>query len=1422
MDEVSDPSTPGSETPLQLNDHHLNFWAFLGYCQKLDVPLLPMSWHPGLGDIGRGGQGQVQESFYRRTFGWAYKRFKPSRILLEMRQFNTPYSQRRVLRELRGIYRAGIAEIKALTKPEIRECPYVVDLEGVAWEMLLPEIYIPVLIFERSLIGSLKEFIISARASNSTFATRYELCENIAIGLYWLHVNGIVHGDISPDNILVFESLDKPNPYHARISDFGCSTCITTPLDQIKVAVKYPWTAPEVHHRGLPVHDAMKSDIYSFTLLVLWSLFSEELGEQGRKREPGSQIPGQLRDQAPGLFQYNSSLDSIGRAKARGCLSSTANELIEQKVTLFPSTKILLRNFFYKNLNPDVQVRAQDMTTLLVDLKIDMNKESWQVKQTELVKDEPLLEENRTIHRQEINLLHLLNFHPEFQLVASIEDLVTYPDPLFHSSFIAQCKMVYEQSNMECARCSLYIALAMAVAYSLGFGAPRDSELAHSWAEKEGIPFELVSMSIDLLKNHSRAQKSFKNRELNLDANIGYINAPIPHTLQEIEVTAQGLERELVDMAYTLGSDHFLIAILRERITALMRHDIHSSSTLENVMLRVYYGQGNPWRNQTELIQKILHEPIEADVHDVIRILSAAAAEEWGRGNYAAGKKLAILADQVCKKLPIASLGPIRIRVLNLIAYTCYGHGIRHEWLRAQEAIARKVLKMAEKFHGRYNLEILQHIQPLGLILMRQHEYEEAERLSSRGYNIARSILGLDNVVTFSFMIRHVDVLIERGKFDEAEYVIVSFLHKARTPREANLSLFYLVEQNLGIIYYRQGRFHEALQQLEASIERFEHIDNVPVDKNTYQVIGTLIAVNAKLKNLDKVVSLFLKFIARKDSSMGGLRRVIRVQTEVAAVIIEADIGLTEQFAEALLGTLISAAQFCGIASPDTLECLEKLILAYEVLQQWHCTETMIRLLLAGLRLRDGKDWYKNIRALRLLVALAWAVSRQERHKEAIAIMKVFQSKIAKRNIRMECWPTWFMAELHALCGNYDIAETMLRSVIRRLTICTCHDDNLTKTHPLCMGLLCFLYLCRGKDLPARLLKTRLLGVLQDSTRECRLECIQAIISRVSFYKGAHLPKPALSFLNTLIDFHIAASGKICINTMHLLTHAALMKQINGNIHECVRELNRILGLIPDVDASNLEKARLRFRTTSYIAWQKILLGVGCHDEVNILSHQALEAQEAEETYEDLEIDQNKLPEDDMRTGLPTSSSHFRVAWHHANLGDWIAAADLFNRHREVDASATDSPHASQKSEEIAFDMAKVLVQTNEPDWEWLFRTHGFRSIWETRKRQKIDAKLASWLSHVQKLCRLGKLAMDRVAKGSLSRDGLRKALAPPIAGRWYYRRGIARVRRRNGQPFFRKLYSDNKEMVHYVETFNRQSLASWRRTGWQGTWPRH
>lgn len=149
----------------------------------------------------------------------------------------------------------------------------------------------------------------------------------------------VVHGDIKPDNILIFgDSMDDVT---VRVTDFGYSCMGAKDTNIVYLPVSRDWCAPEYHDRGIELHRAKMMDIYSFGMVCLWVLFGEEFAVW---RE-------ELEDTDDRVKFQRSAMDRASTAESSGCE---------------------LRNFFELALCKDWQEREADLEKLVVLLGHDM------------------------------------------------------------------------------------------------------------------------------------------------------------------------------------------------------------------------------------------------------------------------------------------------------------------------------------------------------------------------------------------------------------------------------------------------------------------------------------------------------------------------------------------------------------------------------------------------------------------------------------------------------------------------------------------------------------------------------------------------------------------------------------------------------------------------------------------------------------------------------------------------------------------------------------------------------------------------------------------------------------------------------------------------------------------------------------------
>lgn len=84
----------------------------------------------------------------------------------------------------------------------------------------------------------------------------------------------IIHGDIKPDNILIYQ--DEAG-FTAKVIDFGCSCFGAAMDDKVLLSRTIPWAAPELCDAPITIKAAMQADIYSYGKVCAWILFGQEM-----------------------------------------------------------------------------------------------------------------------------------------------------------------------------------------------------------------------------------------------------------------------------------------------------------------------------------------------------------------------------------------------------------------------------------------------------------------------------------------------------------------------------------------------------------------------------------------------------------------------------------------------------------------------------------------------------------------------------------------------------------------------------------------------------------------------------------------------------------------------------------------------------------------------------------------------------------------------------------------------------------------------------------------------------------------------------------------------------------------------------------------------------------------------------------------
>lgn len=168
-------------------------------------------------------------------------------------------------------------EIQIMSFPPLQDVYSIVKMLGYNWA---PYEDFPSIVIEHAPHGTVDSYL-KTRGKPVTlqaWAVIHGLCVDVAVGIEALHANGIIHGDIKPQNILVYEDqiTDSDIRPTARLSDFGHSIFSIEEEQRLSYLGTPLFNPPEVldlrygtRASQLPnIQSLAKCDVWGFGLTV--------------------------------------------------------------------------------------------------------------------------------------------------------------------------------------------------------------------------------------------------------------------------------------------------------------------------------------------------------------------------------------------------------------------------------------------------------------------------------------------------------------------------------------------------------------------------------------------------------------------------------------------------------------------------------------------------------------------------------------------------------------------------------------------------------------------------------------------------------------------------------------------------------------------------------------------------------------------------------------------------------------------------------------------------------------------------------------------------------------------------------------------------------------------------------------------------
>ncbi|KAI3316853.1 kinase-like domain-containing protein [Xylariaceae sp. AK1471] len=163
-----------------------------------------------------------------------------------------------------------IQELRILANPKLRDHPNLPRVLGVFFrEEERPAGIRPCVLFDFA-FSDLKQYLTSQRSVGILPQELARFASNVANGIGALHSCGLVHGDVKPENILLF---DRDGVLTAAVGDLGTCGISSQVSGVIPGSIRF--CAPEYYSRSFFASYVNKPsrDVYNFGLL-LWSMLT--------------------------------------------------------------------------------------------------------------------------------------------------------------------------------------------------------------------------------------------------------------------------------------------------------------------------------------------------------------------------------------------------------------------------------------------------------------------------------------------------------------------------------------------------------------------------------------------------------------------------------------------------------------------------------------------------------------------------------------------------------------------------------------------------------------------------------------------------------------------------------------------------------------------------------------------------------------------------------------------------------------------------------------------------------------------------------------------------------------------------------------------------------------------------------------------
>ncbi|KAJ6439093.1 mutator-like element [Purpureocillium lavendulum] len=749
------------------------FIALLGLAQRLGVDFLPLTWQAVLGSLeedgkgGRGGQAKIFQSYVNPETSFAFKRFE------------------------RDSFREVVSELLALAQDGIRKHPYITNLEGLCWDVMADDDVQPVLVFEKSHFGDLYHFMRSGEGKDISMGERMRLCVDIGIAIRDMHANNIIHGDVKPRNILVFQ--ESPSKYVAKVADFGFSTQFIREDDLIRMPKSGIWCAPEWHHRGFRPEAARKMDIFSFGLVCVWMLFGDNLTKSSRD-------DGRVVSFEEDCNPAQNLLERWKVDHGKDELTAWALSLVRMRAELSGSD---LATFFKSTLAIDPHKREINLSRQLHHLDPARTLPEMNCLVAELA---PAEEDFR---------LYSTDFRIPSVIVRRLEHISSQPAEIF-----------LRVSPRKAA-------LQLELAYAIGFGVTQDSCYPLKALSQHSIKSTEIESQIKDIREQDdivfRNSLYWKLNQRRLAFGVDF--AQYYRERQLLDRAEMTYRRDIKATEILFGSHHPIhlakkvdlsnictilgrwkeaeeleLQVMETRQKILGEEHPNTLASKSNLAL-TYRNQGR-WRKAEQIEAQLMEtaKRVLGEEHpQTLTIMGNLAATYRNQGLWMKAEELQVQVMEIRTKL-LGDEHPDTLTTMSDLALTYWNQG---RWTKAEE-LQVYVIKISKRVLGDEHPDTLISLGNLALTYWKQERWPEAEELFGYVMETSKSKLGVDHPYTLVSMANLAATYRDQGRWKNAEGLEVQAMETAKRVFGEEHPHTLTIMANLALTYRNQGQWTKA------------------------------------------------------------------------------------------------------------------------------------------------------------------------------------------------------------------------------------------------------------------------------------------------------------------------------------------------------------------------------------------------------------------------------------------------------------------------------------------------------------------------------------------------------------------------------------------------------------------------------------